>query len=114
MIEPANYRAATFAAPGEVLIRSLPRPQVSDDEVLLEVTACGVCGSDLALFAGEKQTAVFPLVAGHEIVGRVVEVGGRASALRAVLDEGGSRCQDEGVGASESGGGGSLPCLSEL
>lgn len=85
MIDRLDYRAATFAAPGKVAIRRLPRPQVRDDEVLLEVTACGVCGSDLALFAGEKQTAVFPLVAGHEIVGRVVEVGDRASALRGLV-----------------------------
>lgn len=76
------YRAAPFAAPGEVVMRSLARPRVGADEVLLETLACGVCGSDLALFAGEKGDATFPLVAGHEIVGRVVEIGDAAAARR--------------------------------
>lgn len=82
MIQSPDYRAAVFAEPGEVGMRTLTRPDVGEDEVLLEVTACGVCGSDLALFAGEKRNASFPLVAGHEIVGRVVEIGEGASARR--------------------------------
>ena len=77
----ADYRVAVFDGPGEVVMRTLRRPDINEDELLLETTACGVCGSDLALFAGEKRTAVFPLVAGHEIVGRVIEIG-EAAAIR--------------------------------
>ncbi|MEO2108747.1 MAG: alcohol dehydrogenase catalytic domain-containing protein [Actinomycetota bacterium] len=82
MSTTTDYRAALFTAPGEVVMRTQPRPDIGEGDVLIEVTACGVCGSDLALFGGEKEGAGFPLVAGHEIVGRVVEIGPSASVRR--------------------------------
>ena len=60
-------------------LEDVPRPEPSDDEVLIEVEVCGVCHSDLHVADGDwKQFAGIvkkPLILGHEIVGRVVERG---------------------------------------
>jgi len=52
--------------------RPVPRP--GDGEILVEVSACGVCRTDLHVLDGEV-AANFPVVPGHEIVGRVLELG---------------------------------------
>lgn len=52
--------------------RAVPRPAAG--EVLLEVEACGVCRTDLHVLDGEV-SAHFPIIPGHEIVGRIAELG---------------------------------------
>lgn len=68
-----------------LVFEEIDRPQLGSDEVLVQVEACGVCHSDLHVADGDwKQFAGItkrPLVLGHEIAGRVVEIG---SAVREV------------------------------
>jgi threonine dehydrogenase-like Zn-dependent dehydrogenase len=76
--------AAIFAGPGRLSIeeRPVPRPESATD-VLVEVEACGVCGTDLQILSDPPGHHAKPgIILGHEIVGRVVEVG--AGADRAV------------------------------
>lgn len=56
-------------------LRRRPVPQPAAGELLLRVQACGVCRTDLHIVDGELAQPRFPLVPGHEIVGRVIEVG---------------------------------------
>ena len=44
----------------------------ADDEVIIEVECCGVCGSDIHMIDGDWDFLDYPLVAGHEVVGTVV------------------------------------------
>lgn len=53
----------------------LPAPVPARGEVLLEVSACGICRTDLHIVDGELSDAKLPLVPGHQVVGRVVELG---------------------------------------
>ena len=50
-------------------------PEPEPRQLLIEVLACGVCRTDLHLIDGELPDIHFPIVPGHEIVGRVVECG---------------------------------------
>jgi propanol-preferring alcohol dehydrogenase len=69
-------RAMVLRAPREPLRdERLPRPKPRDGEVLIEVRACAVCRTDLHVVDGELANPKLPLVPGHEIVGRVVELG---------------------------------------
>jgi len=54
-----------------------PMPEPGPDELLIQVTACGVCRTDLHVLDGELTEAKLPLVLGHEIVGRVAAKGAR-------------------------------------
>ena len=55
----------------------MPDPHLADGEVLVAVERAGICGSDLAVFQGSRQAA-YPLVMGHEAVGRIVDSGDSA------------------------------------
>jgi len=50
-------------------------PSPGDGEVVIETIATGVCGSDIHLFLGDHPYARYPLVQGHEMVGRVAALG---------------------------------------
>lgn len=58
-----------------------PTPSYGSDEILVRVTACGVCGHDLLARRGKLGTPL-PRVIGHEIAGRVEAVGADVSSLR--------------------------------
>ena len=73
-------RAVLFTGAGEPLKEvERPAPEPGAGEVRLRVHACGVCRTDLHIVDGELDRPKLPLVLGHQIVGTVAEVGGRAS-----------------------------------
>jgi L-iditol 2-dehydrogenase len=57
-------------------------PKVGDDELLVKVKYCGICGSDLHAYSGKNQFSRFPYVPGHELVGIVEKAGRKASGFR--------------------------------
>lgn len=54
-------------------------PSPTGDEVKMEVIYGGICGSDVGVFQGKLHHARYPLRPGHELVGKVIEAGSRAS-----------------------------------
>jgi alcohol dehydrogenase, propanol-preferring len=69
-------RAMVLEQPGRPLIlKQLPVPNVSAGQVLIKVTACGICRTDLHVIDGELTRPKLPLVPGHEIIGTVAAVG---------------------------------------
>jgi len=60
----------------------LPLPIPSPAQVLIAVEACGVCRTDLHLLDGELPDIRYPVIPGHEIVGRIAALGSAASGLR--------------------------------
>jgi len=74
-------RAMVLDAPGEPLAeRELPDPEPAEGEILIEVSTCGVCRTDLHIVDGELTEPKLPLVLGHQIVGRVI--GAAENAVR--------------------------------
>jgi propanol-preferring alcohol dehydrogenase len=61
---------------------SRPLPELASSQILIRVEACGVCRTDLHLLDGELPDAKLPVVPGHEIVGRVVAIGGEDVRFR--------------------------------
>jgi propanol-preferring alcohol dehydrogenase len=53
----------------------VPAPRPGEGEVLIRVAACGVCHTELDEIEGRTPPAKFPMVLGHQVVGRVVECG---------------------------------------
>jgi alcohol dehydrogenase, propanol-preferring len=76
-------RAMVLHSPGQPLSETdLPRPTASAGQVLVRVSACAVCRTDLHIVDGELPDPKLPLIPGHEIVGRVVGVGERAGRFK--------------------------------
>ena len=69
-------RTAFLAETHKVEVRDLPVPAIGPDEVLIQVAASGICGSDLHAYEGTHPFRHAPMVLGHEVSGDVVEVGG--------------------------------------
>lgn len=62
--------------PFSVELREVPIPAIGRDDILLQVAAVGVCGSDLHMWSGDHGWKVnYPCVLGHEFAGHVAEVG---------------------------------------
>lgn len=74
--------AAFLDRVGSISVREAPVPRPARGEVLLRVVACGVCGTDHHIFAGELTDGVVPpVVLGHEIAARVEAVGDGVTTL---------------------------------
>jgi len=68
-------KAVVVRAPMQFDVEDVPLPDVPQGGLLLEVKACGLCGSDLRTLRSGHRKVTFPWIIGHEISGMVVDVG---------------------------------------
>ncbi|MFJ8112312.1 zinc-dependent alcohol dehydrogenase family protein [Streptomyces sp. NPDC096132] len=73
-------KAAVIEAPGKVTVTTVPDPTPGPREVVVEVAACGLCGTDLHILQGEFAPTL-PVVPGHEFAGEVVGLGSEVTEL---------------------------------
>lgn len=59
-------------------LRDVPKPQPATGQLLVRVSTCAVCRTDLHIVDGELPDPKLPLIPGHEIVGRVAQIGENA------------------------------------
>ncbi len=60
----------------------MPKPKPGEKEILIKVTACGVCHTELDEIEGRTPPPKFPVVPGHEVVGKVEEAGSQANRFK--------------------------------
>jgi len=72
-------KVAMYYSLNDIRIEDMPKPKIGPDEVLVEMKACGVCGSDLMDWYLRSRA---PLVLGHEPAGVVVEAGKNAEGFK--------------------------------
>jgi 2-desacetyl-2-hydroxyethyl bacteriochlorophyllide A dehydrogenase len=77
-------RAAVFKGQGVVVLEDVPEPRVeADTDVVIEVEACGICGTDLQILnVPPGHPADAGVVMGHEFIGRIRAAGANAGGLR--------------------------------
>jgi propanol-preferring alcohol dehydrogenase len=69
-------RAMVLDKPGRPLqLREVPKPKPGRGQLLVRVSTCGICRTDLHVVDGELPDPKLPLILGHQIVGRVEEIG---------------------------------------
>ncbi len=71
-------RAIVQTAPRSLEMRTLPLPKIGPEDGLLQIEACGICGSDYEQYQGALPVR-FPVIPGHEPVGRIVQIGADAA-----------------------------------
>lgn len=72
MVDQATFVVQTAAETYE--LREAPLPMIGADDALLAVEACGICGTDVEVFEGGPNRK-YPIVPGHEPLGRILEIG---------------------------------------
>jgi threonine dehydrogenase-like Zn-dependent dehydrogenase len=97
-------RAAVLHGPGQLVVEDIPEPDAGRDGIVIEVTAAGICGSDLASYATGAYVRTGQVM-GHEFAGTVIEVGrdvtglepGQRVAARPLGECGGCRACHRGL-----------------
>ena len=77
-------KAARFYEKGKLVIDEVPIKEPSDNEVVIRIKYCGICGTDVHIFEGEKGSAEVnpPVILGHEFSGDVDRVGKAVKRLK--------------------------------
>ncbi|MBL7152654.1 MAG: galactitol-1-phosphate 5-dehydrogenase [Phycisphaerae bacterium] len=86
-------KALVYTAPYSFEYSDFPDPAVGDDDVLVRVKACGICGSDVHGATGKTGRRLPPLIMGHEAAGVVEQIGGNVKGF----DQGDRVCFDSTV-----------------
>ena len=63
-------------------LADIPEPVPADGEVLIRISACGVCHTELDEIEGRTPPPVLPVILGHQVIGRIVESGKDVSTLQ--------------------------------
>ncbi len=69
-------KALVWTAPGKAEVRDVAVPQPAAGQARLKVTYCGICGSDIGIYAGKHPRAKAPLILGHEFIGVIDAIEG--------------------------------------
>src|SRR6266404_4006708 len=82
MARSETVRAVVLMKPKTLEAREFPRPAIGADDALLRIEACGICGSDYEQYEGaqpqHEDYTPYPVIPGHEPLGIIEEIGGRA------------------------------------
>jgi threonine dehydrogenase-like Zn-dependent dehydrogenase len=74
--------AAILEAPGSFVVKELEIPAIKSDELLVKVSTCGICTSELDMWEGKAKGLEFPRFIGHEVSGVVEAVGKDVKSLK--------------------------------
>lgn len=74
-VQPDTMKTLFYPGHHQLEISSQPVPVYGDNEVLLKVAACGICGSELETFRSKSSRRIPPLIMGHEFCGEIVAAG---------------------------------------
>ncbi len=77
-----TMKAQIVKAPYQMEYVDVAIPEINDDEVLIKVKVCGICGSDWSIYTGKYAADKLPMITGHEFWGEVAEVGKNAKGLK--------------------------------
>lgn len=76
-------KAVQIVKPEQLEIIELEKPEIDNkNNVLIKMTAAGICGSDVGIYHGTNAAATYPRIIGHEMVGTVEEIGDDVQNLK--------------------------------
>lgn len=79
-------KAAVYYGKHNLVVEDVPVRELKDNEVLIQVKYCGVCGTDVHIFNGDGGSfeVTPPLIPGHEFSGVVKKIGANVNRIKAV------------------------------
>ena len=75
-------KALLLAEYKKLELTDIPQPEIGPDDILVQVAACGICGSDIHGWDGSSGRRQPPLVMGHEAAGTVAAVGNNVTGFK--------------------------------
>lgn len=74
-------RAVVYYAPGDIRVEDRPEPVPADDNLIVEVHCCAICGTDVKLATIGNPRCHPPRIIGHELVGHIIHAGARVTGF---------------------------------
>ncbi len=74
-------KALVIEKPHQAVVKEVPIPTLKEDEVLIKVDSCGVCGTDIHIYRGDY-LGTYPVIPGHEFAGVVEKVGSAVTRFK--------------------------------
>lgn len=71
-------RSMVLVKPEQMELRDITIPKVEKHDLLLKIEMVGICGTDKAIYQGYHEQKHYPMIMGHEVVGRVEQIGDSA------------------------------------
>ena len=76
-------KAVQIVKPEDLRVIAIEKHVIDEkNNVLVKMTAAGICGSDMGIYHGTNAAATYPRIIGHEMVGRVDQVGSNVKNLK--------------------------------
>lgn len=77
-------KSAVFYGKHDMRVEDSAMPKVGAEDVLIQVKACGICGTDVHIYEGDKGAAEVnpPTILGHEFSGVVAEIGANVTGVK--------------------------------
>lgn len=76
-------KAIQIVKPNQLEVIDIEKPAIDEkNNVLVKMTAAGICGSDMGIYHGTNAAATYPRIIGHEMVGVVEETGADVKNLK--------------------------------
>lgn len=75
-------KAIQITEPGKIEIKEIPMPQLKENEALLKIMYCGICGADVASYTGNQPFTTYPRIPGHEFSAQIVKIGENDRGLK--------------------------------
>lgn len=72
---PRFMKSVFYEGLNKLTVKQVPIPEINEDEILIKIDCCSLCGSDLRIINSGSKRITCPSVLGHEISGRVVKIG---------------------------------------
>ncbi len=70
-----TVKAAVYYGPNDLRVEEVPTPRIAENEVLLKIEACAICGGDVRALKFGAKNITKPVTLGHEIAGTIAEAG---------------------------------------
>ncbi len=71
-----------IAEPLKIAIEEAPMPVLKENEALLKIKYCGICGADVASYTGNQPFTTYPRIPGHEFSAEIAEIGENGKGLK--------------------------------
>lgn len=76
-------KALRYLGPEQLTVQEIPEPDMAENDVLLKVMSCGICGSDVHGYLGLTGRRIAPMTMGHEFSGQIVKQGKLVKSFKA-------------------------------
>lgn len=78
-----SIKALMITEPGSIIVNEIPMPEAGENEAILKIKYCGICGADVASFTGNQPFTTYPRIPGHEFSAEIVSIPQNDRGLKA-------------------------------